>query len=338
MTGLVADLHVARPGFALDLSLTAAPGEVVALLGPNGAGKTTALRALAGLQDLSAGAVHLDGTRVDGLPPEQRRVGYVPQDGLLLPHLSARDNVAYGLRARGVRKGDARRRADEELDRLALGPVAAARPQALSGGQAQRVALARALVTEPALLLLDEPLAALDALTRTRVRTELKARVQRFPGPTVVVTHDLLDALVLADRLVVVEEGRTVQEGPPLAVTRRPRTDYVAGLVGLVLLRGTAAAGQVDVGGAVLAADAPDGPVLVAFAPEAVVLSDAPHDRGWPVTVAALEQQGTTTRVLLDGRPSLTAAVPAARLAELALAPGRRLWAAVPPDAVEVYA
>ena len=338
MSGLVADLHVDRPGFALDVALEAAPGEVVALLGPNGAGKTTALRALAGLQELTAGNVHLDGVRVDGLPPERRRVGWVPQDGLLLPHLSARDNVAYGLRARGTGRVDAQRRADEELDRLGLRDVAAARPGALSGGQAQRVALARALVTDPALLLLDEPLAALDALTRTRVRTDLKARVDGFGGPVVLVTHDLLDALVLADRLVVVEDGRVVQDGASADVSRRPRTAYVAGLVGLVLLHGTATAGRVDVGGAVLTASAPDGPVLVAFAPEAVALHEQPQDGGWPVTVAALEQQGTMTRVLLDGPPALTAAVPAARLADLRLAPGRRLWATVPAEALAVYA
>ena len=337
MTGLEARIGVVRDGFALDVALEVAPGEVVALLGPNGAGKTTALRAVAGLQPLTSGSVRLDGARVDGLPPERRRVGLVPQDGLLLPHLSAVDNVAYGLRARGTGRAAAQARAREELDRLGLADRAAARPRELSGGQAQRVALARALATDPALLLLDEPLAALDALVRTEVRTDLRARLRGFGGPALLVTHDPVDALVLADRLVVVEDGRVVQEGPPAQVAAQPRTPYVAGLVGLVLLRGTGRDGAVHLdGGGVLDRPA-HGEVLVAFAPEDVRLTAQPEPGAWEVVVRALEQQGTTTRVLLDGSPALTALVPAVRLAELDLQPGRRLWARVRPEDVAVY-
>jgi molybdate transport system ATP-binding protein len=307
---------------------------VVALLGPNGAGKTTALRLLAGLLD--GGRVVLDGVPLDGLPPEQRRVGLVPQDGLLLPHLSALDNVAYGLRARGARKAPARARAREELDRLGLADRADARPRELSGGQAQRVALGRALATDPALLLLDEPLAALDALTRTDVRSDLRARLQAFAGPTVLVTHDPVDALVLADRLVVLEDGRVVQSGAPADVAAHPRTAYVAGLVGLVLLRGTGRDGGVDLdGGARLPVPSPDGPVHVAFPPQAVQLREQPQDGAWPVVVRALEQQGAVVRVRLEGPPSLTATVPAARLD---LRTGARLWARVDPQDVAVYA
>ena len=225
---LDARIRLQRSGFRLELDLQARPGEVVALLGPNGAGKTTALRVLAGLLD--GGAVVLDGRRLDALPPEQRRVGLVPSDGLLLPHLSALDNVAYGPRARGARRRAARRRALQELDRLGLADRADARPRELSGGQAQRVALARALASDPDLLLLDEPLAALDALTRAAVRRDLRTRLAAVERPVVLVTHDPTDALVLADRVVVLEDGGVVQTGAPADVLRRPQTPYVAGL------------------------------------------------------------------------------------------------------------
>ncbi len=331
-TGLDAALHVVRPQHVLDVDLTAAPGEVVVLLGPNAAGKTTALRALAGLQPLTAGHVLLDGRPLQDLPPERRRVGVVPQDGLLLPHLSARDNVAYGLRARGARRQEARARADAELAAVGLAEAAHQQPRTLSGGQAQRVALARALVTEPALLLLDEPLAALDAVTRTQVRADLRERLTGFGGPTLLVTHDLVDALVLGTRLVVLEDGQVVQQGSPEEVARRPRTPYVAGLVGLVLLDGEGRGDHVAVGDQRLPVPA-QGPVHLAFPPTAVVLGDEPG--GWPVEVTAMEQQGSSTRVGLTR--GLTAALDATTLARLDLRPGRQVRAHVDPQAVEVY-
>ncbi|NUQ88652.1 MAG: ABC transporter ATP-binding protein, partial [Glycomyces artemisiae] len=182
MSGLDAHLVVDRGSFRLDLRLTAAPGETVALLGPNGAGKTTALRALAGLEALSGGHIDLDGTLLDSaglehpsgtarwVPPEHRRIGVVFQDYLLFPHLTALDNVAFGPRRRGLAKRDARDKAADWLKRMDLTEHAARKPRHLSGGQAQRVALARALAAEPTLLLLDEPLAALDARTRLDTR------------------------------------------------------------------------------------------------------------------------------------------------------------------------
>ena len=335
---LALDLRVTRPGFVLELALTVDPGEVVALLGPNGAGKTTVLRAVAGLQPLTAGSVLLDGVALQDLPPEDRRVGLVPQDGLLLPHLSARDNVAYGLRARGTRRPEARRRADEELGRLGLADRAGDRPRQLSGGQAQRVALARALATDPAVLLLDEPLAALDALTRTEVRTDLRARLSAVAAPTLLVTHDLADAHVLADRLVVLDAGRVVQEGAPAEVAARPRTAWVAGLVGLVLLRGTGDRDGVHVEQLHLPGPAPAGAVLVALPPEAVALSAAPRPGGWAVVVRAVEQRGAGTHVQLDGAPAVEAVVPATALRELDLRPGQQLWASVDAVRVQVYA
>src|SRR3954447_8470027 len=252
---LDAHLVVDRPGFRLDAALTIAAGEVVALLGPNGAGKTTALRALAGLLPLTAGHIRLADRVLDEppdhapVPPERRSIGVVFQDYLLFPHLSALDNVAFGPRRHGVARPAARAQAADWLGRVGLAEQAKRKPRQLSGGQAQRVALARALAVQPDLLLLDEPLAALDARTRLEIRSRLRRHLQEFGGATVLVTHDPLDAMVLADRLVVIEGGAIVQEGSPAEVARRPRTDYVARLVGLNLYRGTAAGHRVTVTG-----------------------------------------------------------------------------------------
>ena len=267
VAGLAADLAVRRGAFSLELVLAAGPGEVVVLLGPNGAGKSTALRALAGLLTLDAGRIEVGGTvladpaRGLHLPPHERPVGVVFQDYLLFPHLSVLDNVAFGPQSRGIPRPDARRRATDWLERIGIADLARARPRSISGGQAQRVALARALATEPALLLLDEPLAALDARTRLLVRAELRRHLAEFAGATVVVTHDPVDAAVLGDRLVVIEDGRVVQSGRPADVARQPRTDYVARLVGLNLLAGRAVGPQVLLpgGGTVTAAERHEG-------------------------------------------------------------------------------
>jgi molybdate transport system ATP-binding protein len=203
VAGLVADLTVRRDAFTLELALTAGPGEVVVLLGPNAAGKSTALRALAGLLPLDAGRIAVDDAVLADpdsgiqVPPHARPVGVVFQDYLLFPHLSVLDNVAFGPQAHGVRRADARRHARSWLERIGIAELAGSRPRSISGGQAQRVAVARALATEPALLLLDEPLAALDARTRLQVRAELRRHLTGFAGATVLVTHDPVDAAVL---------------------------------------------------------------------------------------------------------------------------------------------
>jgi molybdate transport system ATP-binding protein len=346
---LDADLHVVRGELELSLSLTAPPGQVVALLGPNGAGKSTTLRVLAGLLPLDRGSVRLgdavleDTTARVRVPPESRRVGVVFQDYLLFPHLTARENVAFGLRARGTGRAAARGRADAALERVGLRELAGLRPRQLSGGQAQRVALARALVTDPQLLLLDEPLAALDAGTRQQLRADLRRRLAAFGGASVVVTHDVLDAFVLADRLVVLERGRVVQVGTPTEVGRHPRTDYVARLVGLNLYRGRAVDGAVHLdGGAVLAsAHHESGQVLVAFSPSAVVLHRVRPEGSarncWQAVVDSLERQGDTVRVRLAGPLEAFADVTATSVAELGLAPGSPVWAAVKATETTVY-
>ncbi len=353
MVGLSAELRVRRGDFVLQVDLAVEPGEVVVLLGPNGAGKSTALRVLAGLLPLTGGritagdVVLADPAQNWHTPPYERPVGMVFQDYLLFPHLSVRDNVAFGLVARGVRRKEARRTAQGWLDRMGIADLATARPRAISGGQAQRVALARALATDPAVLLLDEPLAALDARTRLQVRGELRRHLADFPGATVVVTHDPVDATVLGDRLVVIEQGQVVQQGTPLEVARRPRTDYVARLVGLNLLAGSANARTVVLsgGGSVALAEAEAGPVYVAFRPAAVSLF-ATRPQGsprnvWPGVVLGIEPHGDGVRVEVGGAPdagsSILAEVTPAAVAELGLEPGMEVWAAVKAAEIEVY-
>jgi len=344
---LHAHLVVDRGRFTLDLPLDVAAGEVVALLGPNGAGKTTALRALAGLVALSGGTIELDGTQIarpgGGLPPERRRVGVVFQDYLLFPHLSALENVAFGPRSTGSSRHHARVMAAAWLDRMGLADVALQRPGGLSGGQAQRVALARALVTSPRLLLLDEPLAALDAGTRLAVRADLRRHLGAYDGATVLVTHDPLDAMVLADRIVVIEAGKMVQDGPPSEIVRRPRTEYVARLAGLNLYRGVASEGFVSLadGGELTVEERMTGDVFVAFPPSAVAVHRQ-HPEGsprnvWKVTVAGVEAHGDLMRVEFHGTPPVAAEVTPAAAAELELMPGQTAWVAVKATETHAY-
>ncbi|MFF4658265.1 ABC transporter ATP-binding protein [Streptomyces sp. NPDC001381] len=342
--GLEARLVVDRGPFRLDVALTAAPGDVVALLGPNGAGKTTALRALAGLVPLDGGHLRLDGTALERTPPEARPVGVVFQDYLLFPHLSALDNVAFGPRCQGATKAEARARAAEWLARMGLAEHAGTRPRRLSGGQAQRVALARALATRPRLLLLDEPLAALDARTRLEVRAQLRRHLAGFEAVAVLVTHDPLDAMVLADRLVVVEDGRVVQEGTPSDIARHPRTDYIAQLVGLNLYRGLADGHTVrlDGGPTITTTDVLSGPVFVAFPPSAVTLHrDRPVGASarnlWPCEVTGLETHGDQIRAALTGALPLAADLTAVAAAELDLHPGAPVWATVKAAQTHAY-
>jgi molybdate transport system ATP-binding protein len=336
-------LVVRRRDFTLDLTLTAAPGEVVALLGPNGAGKTTALRALAGLIGVDDGHVTLDGVRLDREPPENRRIGVVFQDYLLFPHLTALDNVAFGPRCRRVPRRRAREQAAELLTRVGLADHVRKKPRQLSGGQAQRVALARALAAEPKLLLLDEPLAALDARTRLETRAQLRGHLSSFPGATVLVTHDPLDALMLADRLVVIEDGTVVQTGDAATITAQPRTDYVARLVGLNLYRGHADGTTVTVtdGFTLITAAPQQGDVFVAFPPRAVALfpsrpAGSPRN-AWPATVTTVSRHGDALRVELTGPIPVAADITPAAAVQLDLAPGREVWATLKATEATAY-
>ncbi|GIE83274.1 ABC transporter ATP-binding protein [Actinoplanes philippinensis] len=344
MTALLdARLVVRRGTFLLDIELRIAPGETVALLGPNGAGKTTALRALAGLAALDDGHLRLDGRDIRDDPPERRPIGVVFQDYLLFPHLTARDNVAFGPRRQGQDRKQAYGVADRWLDRVGLADHGRRKPRHLSGGQAQRVALARALAVDPTLLLLDEPLAALDARTRLETRGELRRHLSAHPGATLLVTHDPLDALVLADRLVIVEQGRVVQEGDAATITARPRTDYVARLVGLNLYRGHGDGHTVTItdGFALTSTDSVDGDAFVAFPPAAVALHPARPDGSprntWPAVLADVQRHGDNLRVRLDGPISVAADITPAAAAHLHLEPGRELWVAVKAAETRAY-
>jgi molybdate transport system ATP-binding protein len=333
----------------LDAEVAVATGELVVLLGPNGAGKTTLLRALAGLIELDAGRVVLDGAVLEDtatgarVATERRPIGFVFQDYLLFPHLSALENVAFGLRARGVPRAEARRRAAAWLERVGLAGHAASRPQALSGGQAQRVALARAMVSEPRLLLLDEPLAALDAAARAEVRRDLRRHLASFDGTRLLVTHDPLEAMTMADRLVVLEGGRVTQTGTPAQVSARPRSRYVAELVGVNLFRGRAAgaAVELDGGGTLVAAGEHHGEVFASVHPRAVALHRrAPEGTPrnvWAGTAETVDIVADRVRVRVAGTVPIVAEVTPAAVAELRLADGGPVWVSVKATEVTVY-
>ncbi|MEP7019323.1 MAG: ABC transporter ATP-binding protein [Pseudonocardiales bacterium] len=336
---LVFAAAVARDCFTLDVSIRAAPGEVLAVLGPNGAGKSTLLRATAGLLGIDSGHVELDGVTLDDpasgvfVVAERRRLGVVFQDHRLFPHLRVVDNVAFGLRSGGMPRAQARAKAARWLARLGIDDLARRRPGRLSGGQAQRVALARALACEPAALLLDEPLAALDVQTRAEVQGELREHLGGFAGPTLLVTHDPIEALLLATRIVVLEQGRVAQQGTPAEITSRPATPYVARLVGMNLYAGRAQAGVValDGGGAMVVPDAGDGNVLVALRPSALtVYAEQPHASSarniWAATITAFAPLGDRIRLTASGDQDVFVDLTASAVAELGLAPGQRVW------------
>jgi molybdate transport system ATP-binding protein len=313
------DLDLVVPG-RVETALRTGPGEVVAVIGPNGAGKTTLVRALAGLVP-ARGRARLDGTDLLDRPVRERRVGLVFQDRLLFPHLSARANVAFGPRARGVRRHEAERAADDWLHRLGIGDLADRRPAELSGGQAQRVAIARALATEPRLLLLDEPMAGLDVGVATALRIELARHLAAYAGVTLLVTHDAIDALTLADRVLVLDGGRVAQFGTPEQVAQRPATDHVARLVGLNVVR------------------EPDR--IRVFEPTSVNV-DLAEPTGsarnrWPGTVVSVTPHGPAIRVAVRGAQDFLADVTPGAAAELGLAPGREVWLSVKETSVRTY-
>ncbi|MGW1848198.1 ABC transporter permease [Streptomyces sp. NPDC001966] len=339
-------LHAEVTGFD-ELTLDAAPGTTIAVVGPNGAGKTTLLRALLGLTPRARARLRLGDTDVTELPPHRRQVAWVPQDGALFPHLSALTNTAYGLRAHGVPRAEARREARQWLDRLGVGHLAHRRPAQLSGGQAQRVALARALAARPWLLLLDEPLAALDQTTRAHVRHTLRTHLAGFGGVCLIVTHDPVEAVSLADRVLVLDEGRTLQDAPPAEVTRNPRSPWVARMLGRNAWPGTAAPdGTLALagGGRLVVADTPaEGTaVLAIIAPEAVSVH---HDRPagsprnvWPGTVRELTAVGSRLRVVIASgeAPDLVAEITPEAAAELGLVEGSAVWTSVKATEVGV--
>jgi molybdate transport system ATP-binding protein len=343
------DAHVVvrRPGHTLDVRLTAEPGDVVAVIGPNGAGKSTLVRALAGIEPLTAGHVVVDGQSWEGpggrMEVRRRGVGVAFQDELLFPHLTALGNAAFGPRSRGVRRRQAEAIAREWLARFGIEDLAGRRPAQLSGGQAQRVSIARALAGHPRLLLLDEPLSALDVGVAMALRLELARHLADFDGITVLVTHDALDVMTLASRVLVLDEGLLAQEGTPEEVASRPRTEHVARLVGLNVLRGTSEGTLVRLtdGTTLVTATPAHGEVNACFTPAAVTLTlEQPTGSArnrWPGTVLSASPHGEAVRVHVDAASGLLADVTPASAAALGLAPGRSVWAAVKATEVQVY-
>lgn len=341
---LRADVGLHLGPFDLDVALQASADEVVAVVGPNGAGKTTLLRALAGLVPIDRGRITLGARAIDGLPPEERPVAVVFQDFRLFPHLSALDNVAYGLRAHGAGRTHARGDAAGWLDRVGLDRGHhGSRPARLSAGQAQRVALARALATAPALLLLDEPLSAVDAGAKGELRRLLREQLATVAAVRLVVTHDPVDAMALADRLVVVEHGRVTQEGPIVDVTTRPRSAWVAKLVGLNLFRGRVDGGHLVLpqGGELIVATDVRGPAFALVHPHAVAVHRGKPEgsarNAWPGQAVGVHLEGQRARVQVDGAPAIVAEVTPAAAAELRLAEGGPVWVSVKATEIDVY-
>jgi putative spermidine/putrescine transport system ATP-binding protein len=321
---------------ALDgLTLDIAPGELVALLGPSGCGKTTALRAIAGLDEPDAGSIVVDGQDITHVPANRRDMGVVFQAYSLFPNMSARDNVAYGLRLRGIGAAERQRRADELLELVGLGPFARHYPHQLSGGMQQRTALARALAIRPKVLLLDEPLSALDAKVRRQLRDEIR-RIQLAVGTTTVfVTHDQEEALAMGDRVGVMSAGRLEQIAPPAELYDRPRTTFVAEFVGLTnRLPGTAHDGVVDILGTsvpLLEGSVDAGAVTALVRPESVQLAADPDGVARVLAVSFL---GALCRVqvALRGDVLIVAQVPASDASQLS--PGTAVRVTVLPAPV----
>jgi len=346
---LHARVHMQLGTLHLGCDITVDANVTVAILGPNGAGKTTLLRAIAGLVPVDEGRIEVDEAVFEDtatrtwLTPEARRVGFVFQDHGLFPHLSVLDNVAFGLRARGMDRRTANAKASAWLERVDLAKYASSRPSALSGGQSQRAALARVLVTDPQALLLDEPLAAVDASARLELRRALREHLSTFPGVRLIVTHDPLEAASLAERVVVLEDGQVTQEGPFTEVSSRPRSAWIARMAGLNLLRGAVSSDAMllDDGSTLTVATDVQGPALATIQPRAVALyRSAPEGSPRNVlrcTVDGVDPEGDRWRIRLTGAFPLVAEVTPAAAADLRLAEGGEVFAVVKATEIDVY-
>lgn len=358
MTELQVDISLTRPEFVVRVEFAVRSGQSLAVLGPNGAGKSTLLNVLAGLAHPDSGHVRLGGRELTGpmtdVAPEARRVGLMGQDPLLFPHLSALENVAFGPRAQGRSRATARFAAREWLDLMGLSGMAGRRPAQLSGGQRQRVALARALAAGPDLLLLDEPLGALDAQTVPEIRQVLRTHLRATGTTSILVTHDVLDAAVLADRVLVLERGQIVDEGPTAMVLAAPRSSFGATLAGLNVVPGmvseAAAAGEpasivtaTGLGLNGVAAGALDrgDEAAAVFRPSTVAVflevpGGSPRNH-WPATVDALAPGTAAVRLRTTGGPDIAVDVTPAAVAELGITPGAHVFLSVKATEILIH-
>ena len=356
MSGLHIDVEI--PERDVVASFEVAAGEVTAILGPNGAGKSTVLAAVAGLHHPHRGIIELNSRVLTNtaagiaLPPHKRGTALLAQDALLFPHLSAVDNVAFAPRSAGRSRRESAEIARRWLDAVDAGELADRKPSQLSGGQAQRVAVARALAAEPELLLLDEPMAALDVASAPALRSLLRRVLRTGERTAVLVTHDALDALALADTVVVLDGGRVVEYGDVRTVLTRPRSTFAARIAGINLRSGNMldegtvrTPGGTDIAGRTEVDVAVGSPAVATFEPRAVsVFLDPPHGsprNAFAVTVAEIENRGSVVRVRAEddeGQPGLSADITTAAAAELDLVPGSTATFVVKATETLIYA
>ncbi len=345
------DGHDRSSSFTLDIELEVGSGQTAALLGPNGSGKSTTVDVLAGIMPLDDGRIELNGRLLDEpssnvyVATDHRNVGVVFQQSLLFEHLNVLDNLAFGPATNSSRRV-ARQKVKPWIEAFDLGRLLNRRPSELSGGEAQRVALARTLAAEPELLLLDEPLAAVDVTARTELRRTLRGCLAEFAGPRLLITHDPSDAFLLADRIHVLEGGSVVQTGTPQEIRLRPRTPFVAALAGLNLMTASNDSGVLTIDDAAISLrtsnTATQGPVLVTIAPNAVALHlESPHGsprNAWPTVVASVEPLGDITRIGLDRPLPLSVDVTPDAVAAMDLRPGLQIWASVKATEIQLDA
>ncbi len=347
---LTAKIELRRDGdFVLDVDFALASGQTTALLGPNGSGKSTLVKALAGLLPIDAGSITLAGRSLDApaagifVPTEERGVGVVFQRYLLFEHLDVLDNISFAPVMAGTRRSEARAAAHRWVADLGLDGLESRKPSQLSGGQAQRVAIARALASKPHVLLLDEPLAALDIETKASLRRLLKDTLDAFEGPRLLITHDPVDAFLLAERVLIIEDGKITQAGSPIDLAQRPATPYAAALAGLNLLAGENAGGSITLSdsaqGLATANTQMAGPVLVTINPNAIALhTDKPSGsprNSWQTTIATVEGSGDITRVTLADPLPLNVDITPGAASSMQLEPGAPVWASI--KATEVF-
>jgi molybdate transport system ATP-binding protein len=349
MTFFEASVTIRRPHLQVEVDLEAAEGSVLAVIGPNGGGKSTAVEALCGLLPLDSGRVVVAGVVWEDaalkvrLVPQKRSVGVMFQSLTLFPNMTAVENVSYGIRSLGMNQSEARRTAVGVMDRLDAGALAETPAGQLSGGQAQKVALARALAVEPDLLLLDEPTSKLDVSTQVEVRRALDEALRDFAGVTVLVTHQPMEAMALADRIVVVEGGRVTQRGDPIELQLHPRSAYVAGFAGVNLLEGRSTGDLVQLpgGASVAVVNAPTGDVFAAIDPNAIALYRTPPEgtprNVWRLEVTEIDFEGQRARVRMTGELTLVAEITRASAEELHLTDKGSVWASAKATQVQTY-